>query len=372
MNIGVPKETKNNENRVALVPGGVRQLVENGHRVFVQSGAGEGVGILDKDYIKIGAIIAQTASEIFHHGEMIIKVKEPLKDEIALLKPHHILYTYLHLAADKELTKALMKTGSTCIAYETIQEADSSLPLLIPMSEVAGRMATQIGANYLQIDHGGKGILLGGVPGTRRAKVTVIGAGIAGTNAIKMAVGMGACVTAIDISTKRLVEIDDLFDGNVTTLFSNSQNIEESVALSDLVIGAVLIPGAKAPRLVTRKMVSQMEKGSVIVDIAVDQGGCIETCRPTTHEKPTFLIDEVIHYCVTNIPGAVAKTSTYALTNVTLKYAQTAASLGIKKAVEKSSALKKGINILKGHLVYNNIAQDLGIPYSNLEELLSH
>ena len=372
MKIGVPREIKNNENRVGLVPGGVRQLVEEGHSVFVQSKAGEGVGLCDEDYSGAGAVISQTPEEVFDIGEMIIKVKEPLEQEVGLLKSHHILYTYLHLAADKRLTEELMKTKATCIAYETIQEEDASLPLLTPMSEVAGRMATQVGANYLQSDHGGKGVLLGGVPGTRRAKVTVIGAGIAGTNAIKMAVGMGANVTAIDISPKRLAEIDHLFGGHVTTLFSNPQNIEESVVQSDLVIGAVLIPGAKAPRLVTRKMISQMEKGSVIVDVAVDQGGCIETCRPTTHEKPTFLIDGIIHYCVSNIPGAVAKTATYALTNATLKYAQIVASLGIKDAMKTSSALKKGVNIFKGHLVYNKIAQDLKIPCYGPKEFLFH
>lgn len=366
MKIGVPKEIKVKENRVGLVPGGVRQLVHDGHEIYVQKNAGIGIGISDEDYINAGAKILGTAEEVFETATMIIKVKEPQPVEIAMLKPHHILYTYLHLAADPEQTKGLMESGSTCIAYETIQPEDGSLPLLTPMSEVAGRMSTQVGASYLQIDNGGKGILLGGVPGTRRAKVTVIGCGIAGTNAIKMAMGMGADVTAIDLSTKRLAELDDLFDNRITTLFSNIHNIEESVINSDLVIGAVLIPGAKAPKLVTREMISKMEKGSVVVDIAVDQGGCIETCTPTTHENPTFEVDGVIHYCVANMPGAVAKTSTYALTNVTLKYARMIAKMGVDEAAKKDPAFKKGINVYKGDLVYEQVAHDLELPYTEL------
>ncbi len=366
MKIGVPKEIKNNENRVGLVPGGVRQLVHDGHEVYVETKAGLGIGISDEEYIKAGGKILPTLEDVFATADMIIKVKEPQPREIACLKPNHILYTYLHLAADKELTEGLMKSGATCIAYETIQPEDNSLPLLVPMSEVAGRMATQIGASYLQLDHGGKGVLLGGVPGTRRAKVTVIGCGIAGTNAIKMAMGMGADVTAIDLSTKRLAELDDLFDNRITTLFSNIENIEKSVLESDLVIGAVLIPGAKAPKLVTREMISKMEKGSVVVDIAVDQGGCIETCKPTTHQEPTFEVDGVVHYCVANMPGAVAQTSTYALTNVTLKYARLIASIGVDEAAKKDTAFKKGINIYKGDLVYKAVASDLNLKYTEL------
>ncbi|EQC48791.1 alanine dehydrogenase [Bacteriovorax sp. BSW11_IV] len=367
MKIGVPKEIKNNENRVGLVPGGVRQLVMDGHQVFVETKAGTGIGIDDEAYINAGATIVGSLEEVFEKSDMIIKVKEPQPREIACLKPHHILYTYLHLAADPAQTEGLMKSGATCIAYETIQPADGSLPLLTPMSEVAGRMATQIGASYLQLDKGGKGILLGGVPGTRRAKVTVIGCGIAGTNAIKMAMGMGADVTAIDLSAKRLAELDDLFDNRITTLYSNIDNIENAVINSDLVIGAVLIPGAKAPKLVTRDMISKMEKGSVVVDIAVDQGGCIETCKPTTHENPTFLVDDVIHYCVANMPGAVARTSTYALTNVTLNYARKIAKLGVEEAAANDEALKKGINVYKGGLVYKAVAEDLGLPYTELK-----
>jgi alanine dehydrogenase len=366
MKIGVPKEIKNNENRVGLVPGGVRQLVHDGHTVYVEKNAGMGIGIADSEYIQAGAEILPTLEHVFEKAQMIIKVKEPQPREIALLKPHHILYTYLHLAADRELTVGLMKTGATCIAYETIQEKDGSLPLLVPMSEVAGRMATQIGASYLQIDKGGKGVLLGGVPGVKRSKVTVIGCGIAGTNAIKMAMGLGAEVTAIDLSLKRLAELDDLFDTRITTLFSNVQNIEDSVINSDLVIGAVLVPGAKAPKLVTRQMISKMEKGSVVVDIAVDQGGCIETCKPTTHEAPTFEVDGVVHYCVANMPGAVAKTSTYALTNVTLKYARMIAHNGVEESVKKDQALRLGVNIFKGDLVYRQVADDLNLPYTEI------
>jgi alanine dehydrogenase len=367
MKIAVPKEIKNNENRVGLVPSGVRQLVQDGHEVYVQKTAGVGVGISDDDFIKAGAKMVDTLEDAFAVGEMIIKVKEPQPVEIALLKPHHILYTYLHLAADKELTEGLMKSGSTCIAYETIQYPDGSLPLLVPMSEVAGRMATQVGTAFLQKDKGGKGVLLGGVPGVKRAKVTVIGCGIAGTNATKMAMGLGADVTCIDLSTKRLAEMDDLFDNRITTLYSNAHNIEEAVIQSDLVIGAVLVAGAKAPKLVTRDMISKMEEGSVVVDIAVDQGGCIETCTPTTHEKPTFLVDGVVHYCVANMPGAVARTSTYALTNVTLKYARMLAKNGVDKSIMNDKALKLGVNIYKGKLVYEQVAQDLELPFTPLE-----
>jgi alanine dehydrogenase len=367
MKIGVPTEIKNKENRVGLVPGGVRQLVIEGHQVYVQKNAGANIGILDDEYIKAGATILDTAKDVFEASDMIIKVKEPQPVEIDMLKPHHILYTYLHLAADPEQTIGLMKSGCTAIAYETIQPADGSLPLLTPMSEVAGRMATQVGATWLQLDHGGKGVLLGGVPGTRRARVTVIGCGVAGTNAIKMAMGMGADVTAIDLSTRRLAELDDLFDNRITTLFSNIENIEQTVTRSDLVIGAVLVPGAKAPKLVTREMISKMEKGSVVVDIAVDQGGCIETCKPTTHENPTYEVDGVIHYCVANMPGAVARTSTYALTNVTLKYARMIANLGVEEAARRDEAFKKGINVYKGGLVYEQVALDLDLPYTPLK-----
>ena len=367
MRIGVPKEIKVKESRVGLVPGGVRQLVQDGNEVFIEKNAGSAIGICDEAYVEVGAKILPNAAAVFEKAEMIIKVKEPQPSEIEMLTPNHILYTYLHLAADPEQTTGLMKSGCTAIAYETIQDKDGSLPLLVPMSEVAGKMSTQVGSNYLSIDHGGKGILLGGVPGVRRAKVTVIGCGIAGTNAIKIAMGMGADVTAIDLSAKRLAELDDLFENRLTTLYSNIENIEKSVIQSDLVIGAVLVPGAKAPKLVTREMISKMDRGSVLVDIAVDQGGCIETCRPTTHEDPTFIVDGVVHYCVANMPGAVAQTSTYALTNVTLGHARKLAKLGLKKAALQSEALKKGINIYQGDLVYKQIADDLSLPYTELK-----
>jgi alanine dehydrogenase len=367
MKIGVPKEIKNKENRVGLLPGGVRQMVADGHQVFVETNAGNGIGLSDEDYTKAGAKILKTAAEIFEAGEMIIKVKEPQPVEIEKLKPHHLLFTYLHLAADKDLTVGLMKSKCTSVAYETIQLKDGTLPLLVPMSEVAGRMSAQIGARYLQLDQGGKGILLGGVPGVPRGKVTVIGCGIAGTNAIKMAMGLGAEVTAIDLSTRRLAELDDLFENKITTLYSNVDNIEKAVIESDLVIGAVLIPGALAPKLVTKEMISKMQKGSVVVDIAIDQGGCIETCKPTTHENPIYVIDGVIHYSVANIPGAVAKTATYALTNCTLTYARKLARLGVVEASKNDEALKLGLNIYKGDLVYQQIAQDLNLPYTPLK-----
>ena len=367
MIIGIPKEIKNNENRVGMVPGGVRTMIQDGHTVYVQKNAGAGIGISDEEYISAGAKILDTAQEVFDKATMIIKVKEPQAVEIAMLKPHHILYTYLHLAPDPEQTKGLMKAGCTAIAYETIQLKDGSLPLLVPMSEVAGRMSVQIGAQYLQLDRGGKGVLLGGVPGVKRGKVTVIGAGIAGTNAIQMAMGLGASVTAIDLNTKRLAELDAIFDSRITTLYSNAENIEKAVVESDLVIGAVLVPGAKAPKLVTREMISKMSKGSVVVDIAVDQGGCIETCKPTTHENPTFVVDGVVHYCVANMPGAVARTSTFALTNVTMKYARMIANMGVEEAAMKDPAFKLGINIYKGGLVYEQVARDLNLPYTALK-----
>ncbi len=367
MKIAVPKEIKNNENRVGLTPSGARQLIQDGHEVFVQHNAGMGIGISDEEYTKAGAKIVPTLEDAYATGDMIIKVKEPQANEIALLKPHHILYTYLHLAADKPQTEGLMKSGATCIAYETIQLEDGSLPLLVPMSEVAGRMSVQVGATYLQLDKGGRGILLGGVPGVKRAKVTIIGCGIAGTNAAQMAVGLGADVTLVDLSTKRLAELDQLFENKVNTIFSNSQNIEDAVLQSDLVIGAVLVPGAKAPKLVTREMISKMQKGAVVVDIAVDQGGCIETCKPTTHENPTFVVDGVVHYCVANMPGAVARTSTFALTNVTLKYARMIAKEGVDRAIMKDKPLRLGVNIYKGKLVYEQVARDLDLPFTPLQ-----
>ncbi len=363
MIIGVPKEIKNKENRVGMVVGGVRALSQAGHKVIVQSNAGQGVGIADEDYRKAGATLVGSAKEVYDKADMIVKVKEPLPEEYLLLRENQILYTYLHLAADERLTKALMERKIVGIAYETIQPADGSLPLLAPMSAVAGRMATQIGATYLQHDHGGKGLLLGGVTGVDRARVTILGGGVVGINAAKMAVGLGASVTILDVNMNRLDYLSDVFGNEITTLYSNSEQIEKSVIQADLVIGAILVPGAKAPKLVTRDVISKMQPGGVVVDVAVDQGGSVETCRPTSHEHPTYTVDGVVHYAVPNMPGAVPRTSTYALTNVTQKYALMIANLGWKEAVQKDDALRKGVNILNGKVSYKQVAEDLGLPY---------
>lgn len=363
MIVGVPKEIKNKENRVGMVIAGVRALTQAGHKVLVQHNAGVGAGISDEDYRKAGATIIEGAKEIFDKSDMIIKVKEPLPEEYPLLREGQILYTYLHLAADERLTKALMERKIVGIAYETIQPADGSLPLLAPMSAVAGRMATQIGATYLQHDHGGKGMLLGGVTGVERAKVVILGGGVVGINAAKMAAGLGARVTIMDTNVHRLEYLSDIFRNEVTTLYSNNEQIERAVTSADLVIGAVLVPGAKAPKLVTREMVSRMQPGGVIIDVAVDQGGSVETCRPTSHEHPTYTVDGIIHYAVPNMPGAVPRTSTYALTNVTLKYALMLANLGWKEAITKDEALRKGVNILNGKVTYKQVADDLGLAY---------
>lgn len=363
MIIGVPKEIKISENRVGMTEAGVRQLVKEGHTVYVEKDAGLGSLITNEQYEKAGAKILDAKKEIYAKADMIVKVKEPLPDEYEMLKENQILYTYLHLAAEPKLTKVLAERKVKAVAYETIQNADGSLPLLTPMSEVAGRMATQIGAFYLQKDHGGKGILLGGVTGVKPAKVTIIGGGVVGTNAAKMAVGLGADVTILDVNTKRLEYLDDVFQGRCNTLFSNAKNIEESVRESDLLIGGVLITGQKAPTLVSKELVTQMTKGSVVVDVAVDQGGCIETCRPTSHQHPTFEVDGVIHYCVPNMPGVVPRTSTYALTNVTLKYASMLAAMGVEDAIAKDAALMKGLNVYGGYVAYEPVAHDLGMEY---------
>ncbi len=363
MIVGVPKEIKNNENRVGLVPSGVKALKQHGHSIIIQTTAGHGIGIADEEYIKAGATIVEAPKDVYSKSEMIIKVKEPLPEEYNLLRENQILYTYLHLAPAPQLTKALMERKVTAIAYETIQPEDGSLPLLTPMSEVAGRMATQIGAHCLEKASGGKGILLGGVPGVPRARVTILGGGVAGINATKIAVGMGAEVNILDVSPKRLEYFDHIFAGTVQTLFSNFENIERAVLESDLVIGAVLIAGAKAPKLVSRELVSQMQQGSVIVDIAIDQGGCIETIKTTSHDNPTYTVNGVIHYAVPNMPGAVARTSTYGLTNVTLKYALMLADLGFKDAIAKDAALYKGVNVYNGKVAYLQVAKDLNLPY---------
>lgn len=363
MIIGVPKEIKISENRVGMTEAGVKQLVQEGHTVFVEKDAGVGSGITNQQYEKVGAKIIDTKAEVYKKADMIVKVKEPLPEEYDLLRENLILYTYLHLAAEPKLTKVLCERKVKAIAYETIQKPDGSLPLLTPMSEVAGRMATQIGAFYLQKDHGGKGILLGGVTGVKPGKVTIIGGGVVGTNAAKMAVGLGADVTILDVNLSRLEYLDDVFQGRVQTLFSNAQNIEESVLESDLVIGGVLLTGQKAPTLVSKAMVSGMQKGSVVVDVAVDQGGCIETCRPTSHQHPTYEVDGVIHYCVPNMPGVAPRTSTYALTNTTLRYASMLAAMGVEDAVAKDKALYLGLNCYGGYVCYEAVAKDLQMEY---------
>ncbi len=361
--IGVPKEIKISENRVGLTEAGVKQLVLEGHSVLIQKDAGLGSRILNEDYERAGAKILDSAQDIYGKSDMIMKVKEPLSDEYDLLRENQILYTYLHLAAEPKLTKVLVERRVQAIAYETIQADDGSLPLLTPMSEVAGRMAPQIGASYLQKDHGGKGILLGGVTGVNRGKVTIVGGGVVGINAAKMAVGMGAEVTVLDVNHKRLEYLDDVFQGRVTTLQSNAVNIENSVVSSDLVIGGVLVAGWKAPVLVTKSMIERMQPGSVVVDVAVDQGGCIETCRPTSHQSPTYEVAGVIHYCVPNMPGVVARTSTYALTNATFKYGSMLAALGVEDAIAKDRSLYTGLNVYGGAVTYEPVAKSLGMDF---------
>lgn len=363
MIIGVPKEIKISENRVGMTEAGVRQLVKEGHTIYVEKDAGLGSGISNETYEKAGAKLLDTKKEVYAKADMIVKVKEPLPDEFEMMKENQILYTYLHLAAEPKLTKVLCERKVKAIAYETIQPGDGSLPLLTPMSEVAGRMATQIGAFYLQKDHGGKGILMGGVTGVKPAKVAIIGGGVVGTNAAKMAVGLGANVTILDVNTKRLEYLDDIFQGRCNTLFSNAKNIEDSVRDCDLLVGGVLITGHKAPTLVSKELVTSMSKGSVVVDVAVDQGGCIETCRPTSHQNPTYEVEGVIHYCVPNMPGVVPRTSTYALTNVTLKYASMLAAMGVEDSVAKDKALLKGLNVYGGAVCYEPVARDLQMEY---------
>ncbi|MBE8163350.1 MAG: alanine dehydrogenase [Bdellovibrionaceae bacterium] len=363
MRVGVPKEIKISESRVGLTESGVRQFVAQGHEVFVETQAGLGCLITDENYLSVGAKIVDSAKEVYENAEMIIKVKEPLPQEYDLMQEGQLLFTYLHLAAEPQLAKILCDKKIQSIAYETIQESDGSLPLLTPMSEVAGRMATQVGAFYLQKDHGGKGILLGGVTGVKKAQVTIVGGGVVGVQAAKMAVGLGADVILLDIDHARLSFLDDLFQGRVQTLFSNAQNLEESVINTDLLIGAVLVAGHKAPQLITEAMIHKMSKGSVVVDVAVDQGGCIATCKPTSHVNPTYEINGVLHYCVPNIPGVVPRTSTYALTNATLPYGLTLAKYGLKKALEKKPILKSGINVYDGYIAYQAVAQDLNMEY---------
>lgn len=370
MIIGIPKEIKNNENRVALTPAGVAEFKKQGHPVYVQMGAGENSGFTDEAYKTAGAEILPTIEAVYSIAEMIIKVKEPIASEYPLIKKDQLLFTYFHFASSEPLTHAMIERGAVCLAYETVEKTDRSLPLLVPMSEVAGRMAIQEGAKYLEKPMKGKGILLGGVPGVPPAKVLVLGGGIVGTQAAKMAAGFGARVVIMDVSLARLRHLADIMPANVITVMSNHYNIREAIAEADLVIGAVLIPGAKAPHLITRDMLKLMSPGTVVVDVAVDQGGCIETCKPTTHENPTFIIDDIVHYCVANMPGAVPYTSTLALTNATLPYALQLANKGWQKACTENEELKKGLNVANGKIVYKGVSDAWGLPFNEVETVL--
>ncbi len=370
MIIGVPKEIKPSENRVALTPAGVLEFVRRGHKVYIQKTAGDGSGFPDLEYIDAGAVMLPNIEEIYAIAEMIIKVKEPIEREYKLIKPNQLLFTYFHFASYEPLTRAMIANNAVCLAYETVESSDKSLPLLIPMSEVAGRMAIQQGAKYLEKPQQGRGVLLGGVPGVPPAKVLVLGGGVVGTQAAKMAAGLGSMVTILDVSLKRLRYLSDVMPANVITMYSNELTIRRLIKNHDLIIGAVLIPGAKAPNLITRDMLKDMRPGTVIVDVAVDQGGCIETCRPTTHDDPTFIIDEVVHYCVANMPGAVPYTSTIALTNATLPYALQLAEKGWKKACKENSELKLGLNVVNGKVVYKGVSDAFGIEYTDVESVL--
>ncbi len=370
MIIGVPKEIKSSENRVALTPAGAMELSRRGHTVYIETTAGDGSGFPDEEYISAGGKILPTAADVFAAAEMIMKVKEPIAQEYDLIKPHHLVFTYFHFASYEPLTHAMIKSGAVCLAYETVELPDRSLPLLVPMSEVAGRMAIQEGAKYLEKPAKGRGVLLGGVPGVEPGKVLILGGGIVGTQAAKMAAGLGAQVTIMDISLPRLRYLSDIMPPNVTTMYSNEYNIRRLIGTQDLIVGAVLIPGAKAPHLITRDMLKMMRAGTVLVDVAVDQGGCIETCKPTTHEDPTFLIDDVVHYCVANMPGAVPYTSTIALTNATLPYAIQLAEKGWQKACKEKKDLKLGLNIINGQVVYKGVADAFDLPLADVETFL--
>ncbi|MEO6776462.1 MAG: alanine dehydrogenase [Kofleriaceae bacterium] len=364
MRIGVPKEIKTQEYRVGMTPAGVAILTQRGHTVFVEQNAGQGSAIPDDQYVKAGAKILATADEVWAQADMVVKVKEPIAPEFPRMKKDLLLFTYLHLAAAHELGKELLHRGVNGVAYETLEPTPGDLPLLTPMSAVAGRMSVQAGATYLERERGGKGVLLGGVPGVKRGRVTIIGGGVVGSNACKMAVGLGANVTVLDVNLKMLAYLDDIYAGRISTQYSDPLSIETAVLESDLVIGAVLIAGARAPRLVTAKMVKEMEPGSVIVDVSIDQGGCIETARPTTHDNPTYLVDDVIHYGVANMPGAVPRTSTYALTNATIRYVAMLADHGLEKAVAKTPYMVSGINTYKGSVPHAAVAEALGVPHT--------
>lgn len=370
MIIGVPKEIKQNENRVALTPAGVMEFVSRGHKVYVQHTAGEGSGFADTEYTQAGAQILPTIEDVYAIAEMIIKVKEPIEKEYKLVKPNQLLFTYFHFASYEPLTHAMIASNAVCLAYETVEASDRSLPLLVPMSEVAGRMAIQQGAKYLEKPMQGRGVLLGGVPGVPPAKVLILGGGIVGTQAAKMAAGLGAIVTILDVSLKRLRYLSDVMPANVITMYSNEYTIRRLIVNHDLIVGAVLIPGAKAPNLITRDMLKEMRPGTVVVDVAVDQGGCIETCHPTTHDDPIYVIDDVVHYCVANMPGAVPYTSTIALTNATLPYALQLAEKGWKKACQENKELKLGLNVVNGKVVYKGVADAFGLPYTDVNDIL--
>lgn len=372
MIIGVPKEIKDNEFRVGMTPGGVAEFVAHGHTVLVEKSAGDGSSFHDADYETAGARLVDMAGAVFADAEMIVKVKEPQPPEIEMLRPGQILYTYLHLAPDLPQTEGLVRSGAICIAYETVELDNGSLPLLAPMSEVAGRMAAQVGAAYLQKPNGGRGVLMGGVPGVLPAKVVVFGGGVVGTSAAYVAMGMGADVTIMDINLDRLRYLDEIWGNRIHTLYSSKLNIIRIVKEADLVIGAVLLPGAKTPYLVTRDMLPTMKKGAVLVDVSVDQGGCIETTKPTTHANPTYLVDDVLHYAVANMPGAVPNTSTLALTNATLRYGLAIADKGWKQAVLDDPALAKGVNVLDGKITYRPVAEAHGMEYTPLEELVGY
>jgi len=371
MIIGVPKEIKNNENRVALTPAGASELIKHGHTLYVQKTAGEGSGFSDSEYQAAGATILNTIEEVYAIAEMIIKVKEPIESEYSLIKKDQLLFTYFHFASYEPLTHAMIERGAVCLAYETVEKADRSLPLLVPMSEVAGRMSIQEGAKYLEKPMGGRGVLLGGVPGVKPAEVLVLGGGIVGTQAAKMAAGLGARVTMMDISLPRLRQLDDIMPANVETMISNEYNVRNAIKTADLVIGGVLIPGAKAPKLITRDMLPSMKKGAVIVDVAIDQGGCFETSKPTTHAEPCYEVDGVVHYCVANMPGAVPYTSTLALTNATLPYAVQLANKGWKKACADSNELKLGLNVINGKVVYKGVAEAFNLEYTEVDSFLN-
>lgn len=371
MKVGVPKEIKNNENRVALTQAGTLELTKRGHEVYIQAGAGLAVGILDEQYMEAGAIILPRIEEVYSIADMIVKVKEPLESEYALIKKDQILFTYLHLAASESLTNAMLQTGCVGIAYETVETEDRGLPLLLPMSEVAGRMATQEGAKYLEKPFGGKGKLLSGLPGVLPANVLVLGGGVVGTEAARIAAGMGANVVVMDINIQRMKELEDILPLNVDTLYSNTTNIIEMLPQADIVIGAVLIAGAKTPNLITRDMLKYMEHGTVLVDVAVDQGGCFETTHPTTHADPTYEVDGILHYCVANMPGAVPRTSTYGLTNATLPYIIQLAEKGWKKACAENAALAKGLNVINGDLVIKPVGDTFGIHTKSVDDFLS-